>query len=232
MTMPRGGRRSTSFKKGRSGNPGGKPKHFAELPSEAKAQAVQAIADVKAAARELTPEPIKTFKACMAAANAPWAAKIQAAQSVLDRGWGKAKESIDLTARMSLEDLVLQSMRPHSGDEAGPVIDATLSIHAPVEAVAIPAPAVPPQQAFSLARAVAQSYAEHAAPARMVVPPPSWEAPPTPPVSPAPERPAPAFGDLGSEPFYKRGHVYEPELVRAEPGLSLTSLLVCRRTGS
>jgi hypothetical protein len=226
--MPRGGLRSTSFKPGKSYNPGGKPKAVREATPETISQAKKAIADLQAAMRDLTPLAAEKLEAVLRNDKAPPAAITKAVEIVFDRGWGKPKETVDLTAKMSLEALVLASMRPHN--EASPVIDATPSIHAPVEAVAIPAPAAPPQQAFSLARAVAQSYAEHAAPARMVVPPPSWEAPPTPPVGPAPERPAPVFD--GGEPFYKKGHVYEPELVRAEPGLSLTSLLACRRTGS
>jgi Family of unknown function (DUF5681) len=61
----RGGRRSTSFKKGQSGNPGGKPKRFAELPPEAKAEAIQAIHDVKAAAKAESADAIKTLKTVM-----------------------------------------------------------------------------------------------------------------------------------------------------------------------
>jgi hypothetical protein len=81
--MARGGRRSTSFKPGSSGNPGGRPK---------KPQTIEArriVADVKALARECAPEAISTLKAIMLDAKAPSAARISAAQTLLDRGYGR-----------------------------------------------------------------------------------------------------------------------------------------------
>jgi Family of unknown function (DUF5681) len=91
----RGGRRSTSFKKGQSGNPGGKPKRFAELPPEAKAEAIQAIHDVKAAAKAETADAIKTLKTVMNNESAPSAARVGAAIAILDRGWGKPMQPVE-----------------------------------------------------------------------------------------------------------------------------------------
>ena len=91
----RGGRRSTSFKKGQSGNPGGRPKRFAELPPEAKAEAIQAIHDVKAAAKAETADAIKTLKTVMNNESAPSAARVGAAIAILDRGWGKPMQPVE-----------------------------------------------------------------------------------------------------------------------------------------
>ena len=94
--MPKGGLRSTSFKRGQSGNPDGRPKR----PETIEARRV--VADVKAAARELTPEAMDTLKKAMMDQNAPWAAKIAAAIAVLDRGWGKPEQTV--SANVSILD--------------------------------------------------------------------------------------------------------------------------------
>jgi Family of unknown function (DUF5681) len=87
--MPKGGLRSTSFKPGVSGNPDGRPKR----PETIEARRV--VADVKSAARELTPEAMDTLKEAMADQKAPWAAKIAAAIAILDRGWGKPTQAVE-----------------------------------------------------------------------------------------------------------------------------------------
>ena len=87
--MPKGGLRSTSFKPGQSGNPDGRPKR----PETIEARGV--VADVKAAARELTREAMDTLKKAMMDQKAPWAAKIAAAIAVLDRGWRKPTQVVE-----------------------------------------------------------------------------------------------------------------------------------------
>jgi hypothetical protein len=87
--MAKGGLRSTSFKPGVSGNPDGRPKR----PETIEARRV--VADVKAAARELTLDAMNTFKGAMADPKAPWAAKIAAAIAILDRGWGKPMQAVE-----------------------------------------------------------------------------------------------------------------------------------------
>jgi hypothetical protein len=87
--MPKGGVRSTSFKPGVSGNPDGRPKR----PETIEARKV--VADVKAAARELTPDAMNTLKEAMTTPHAPWAAKITAAIAILDRGWGKPTQAVE-----------------------------------------------------------------------------------------------------------------------------------------
>jgi hypothetical protein len=86
--MPEGGLRSTSFKPGVSGNPAGRPKR----PETIEARRV--VADVKSAARELTPVAMDTLEKAMTDQKAPWAAKITAAIAVLDRCWGKPQQTV------------------------------------------------------------------------------------------------------------------------------------------
>lgn len=91
------------FQKGQSGNPGGK----AKLPEAEK----KIIADVREAARECTQAAIDTLKNALSAPSAPWAAKVSAANSLLDRGWGKAREAVEVKVEESLEFLILAAAR-------------------------------------------------------------------------------------------------------------------------
>src|SRR5271163_4099948 len=106
--MPNGGRRSTSWNKGESGNITGLPKR----PEAIEAiEAKKIVADVKVAAREHTRDALDTLKAVMSDAKAPPAARVSAATAMLDRGWGRAKETVDANVGLSLEALILASMR-------------------------------------------------------------------------------------------------------------------------
>ena len=67
------------FKKGQSGNPGGRP---------------NVIAEVKELAREYTGEAIETLVAIMTNPKAAPAARVSAANSLLDRGYGKPPQHI------------------------------------------------------------------------------------------------------------------------------------------
>ena len=62
------------FQKGRSGNPGGRPK---------------LVGHVRELAQQQTEKAIKTLVRTLDAKDAPYAAKVAAAQAILDRGWGK-----------------------------------------------------------------------------------------------------------------------------------------------
>jgi hypothetical protein len=101
--MPRGGRRSTSFRPGFSGNPAGRPKR----PATIAARKVEA--DVKALARECAPEAISTLKTIMLSEHTPQAVRVTAANSLLDRGYGKARQEVEIRkfniARLTDDDL-------------------------------------------------------------------------------------------------------------------------------
>ena len=65
---------TTTWAKGQSGNPGGRPR------------IVEAVRDI---ARESTELAITTLRTIAADAEAPHAARVSAASALLDRGWGK-----------------------------------------------------------------------------------------------------------------------------------------------
>jgi len=88
--MPRGGRRSTSFRPGLSGNPSGRPRRPAAI------EARQVVVDAKALARECAPEAVSTLKAIMVNEKAPPAARITAAMALLDRGYGKPRQEVEI----------------------------------------------------------------------------------------------------------------------------------------
>ena len=66
--------RPGTFQKGKSGNPGGRPKE---------------VAEVKALARAHTPTAINMLVSIARSNNATDAARVSACIALLDRGWGK-----------------------------------------------------------------------------------------------------------------------------------------------
>jgi hypothetical protein len=74
------------FKKGTSGNPGGRPK---------------LLQDVRDLAREYTREAIQTLVQIMQNPKAPAAARNAAAGMILDRAWGKPHQTIDSNTHLS-----------------------------------------------------------------------------------------------------------------------------------
>jgi hypothetical protein len=74
--------RDGRFKKGQSGNPGGRPKIFTE---------------VKQAAREHTEAAIEALVGVVNNEEAPAAARVAAANAILDRGWGKPESYTNMT---------------------------------------------------------------------------------------------------------------------------------------
>ncbi len=70
-----------AFEKGKSGNPGGRPK---------------VLGEVQALAREYTAEAIETLRDIMRNKEAPPAARGYAANSILDRGYGKPSQTVNM----------------------------------------------------------------------------------------------------------------------------------------
>jgi hypothetical protein len=68
------------FIPGQSGNPGGRPK---------------VVGEVRESARQHTIEAINTLVSIMQDQKAPPAARVLAANSILDRGYGKPAQTID-----------------------------------------------------------------------------------------------------------------------------------------
>ena len=99
QAMPRGGRRSTSFKPGVSGNPSGRP------PRPDTIAARQIFVAVRTAARMLTQEAIDTLAAVMRDGRAPPTARISAAVALLDRGHGRPPQAVELNIGCDLARL-------------------------------------------------------------------------------------------------------------------------------
>ena len=70
------------FPKGQSGNPGGRP---------------AALRDVTELARSYAPDAIKTLAAVMLDEETPPAARVGAASAILDRGFGKAPQAVQMS---------------------------------------------------------------------------------------------------------------------------------------
>ncbi len=100
----KGGQRSTSWKRGQSGNRSGRPKKPTTI------EAHKIIADVKAAAREMTPEALSTLQTVMNDPKAPPAARVGAATAVLDRAWGRPTQSIEGQVDLSFERMILMAI--------------------------------------------------------------------------------------------------------------------------
>ena len=93
------------FKPGQSGNPGGRPK---------------IIAEVRDLAREQTENAVNVLTGIMNDEEAPHAARVTAANSLLDRGWGKPAQSVAVTHSKSVTDMsddeLIEIIRGRSGN--------------------------------------------------------------------------------------------------------------------
>ncbi len=92
---------STSFKPGKSGNPGGRP----AVPAE-----------VLEACRALSMEAVETLRAWMQQSDDP-AASVRACNSILDRAWGKPEQTmnvaggLDINAQRAETEAMVEAMK-------------------------------------------------------------------------------------------------------------------------
>src|SRR5262252_6226016 len=93
------------FQPGQSGNPGGKPK---------------AIVEVAAAARERTTEAIETLNKIMTDKDATASARVSAAVAILERGWGKAPQTVNLRRDSDLREMTDDELIAIATGTAGP----------------------------------------------------------------------------------------------------------------
>jgi len=85
------GRNRGWFKKGQSGNPGGRPR---------------VLADVQELARQKSPKALDTLEKIMLNEKAPAAARVAAANGLLDRGYGRPTQPVaQMLAQVKAEDL-------------------------------------------------------------------------------------------------------------------------------
>ena len=87
------------WKPGESGNPGGRP---------------AILKDVQEMAREYTPLALKTLAEIVGDGKAPHAARVSAAQALMDRGWGKPVQPNELTGKDGgpIQTQVVEDTRP------------------------------------------------------------------------------------------------------------------------
>ena len=95
--------RGRPFQRGQSGNPGGRPIRAKTI------EARRIIADVKEAAKALTPKAIATLETVMDDPNSPPAARVGAATAILDRGWGRPTQSIEGQVGLTFERMILMA---------------------------------------------------------------------------------------------------------------------------
>lgn len=89
------------FNKGKSGNPGGRPKE---------------VGEVKELARQHTVEAIETLVDIMKHGDRD-ASRVSAAEAILDRGWGKPSQAIEHDGNLALIHGYIDVPRRENKDE-------------------------------------------------------------------------------------------------------------------
>lgn len=74
------------FRKGQSGNPGGRP---------------AVLKEVQELARNYTAEAVETWREIMRNKKAPAQARVAAASAIVDRGWGKPETKAEINSNVS-----------------------------------------------------------------------------------------------------------------------------------
>ena len=101
-------RTSTSWSPGQSGNPGGRPK---------------VLTEIRDLAREHTEAAISTLSKIMEDEDAPAAARVSAAESILSRGWGKAPQFSYVESRsVQVRDMAPDWLRERLAARPAPLL--------------------------------------------------------------------------------------------------------------
>jgi hypothetical protein len=91
----------------------------------------KAPTDIRSLARKHTERAIQTLQGVMDSADAPPAARVAAAQALLDRGWGKAVQHIETTRRpvqtMSDDELANIAAGSSEGTAEAPIDPSQLN---------------------------------------------------------------------------------------------------------
>ena len=78
--------------------------------------------DIRSLARAHTATALRTLAGIMEQTDAPPAARVSAAQALLDRGWGKAAQTVDMTVKRAtakeLPDDELANIAAGGGEDA------------------------------------------------------------------------------------------------------------------
>jgi hypothetical protein len=98
------------FQKGQSGNPHGRPK----IPAE-----------IREIARAASPDALQALMDVMKDSKAPHAARVSAADKILDRAWGKAAQPIDGDGRGGAMELVHRRARHRQPSQPEPAMKAS-----------------------------------------------------------------------------------------------------------
>lgn len=78
------------WKKGESGNPSGRPKGYGQF---------------RELCRDYTAESVKTLVSVMRSAKAPPSAKVQAASVLIDHGWGRPQQTVNINDERTIHEL-------------------------------------------------------------------------------------------------------------------------------
>jgi hypothetical protein len=101
--------RGRPFPKGNNANPNGRPPKSANLPLSERTANRHLLHDVRQLARDTGPDDIKTLVAIRDDKTAPHSARVMAANSLLDRGFGRPGQTIEASFNATI---VRQELSP------------------------------------------------------------------------------------------------------------------------